>query len=125
MGMRKPSPGRDGLEVLGEQFCYHRTALVRDQAHRYLGVRFRRKDGLGAFPGVAAPDAADVEAGTDAGALEGGIAFLAAERPDVQEFLVFLLVIGGAGEHPAVGTGELHDIVVEARHGDLSVRADK
>ena len=80
-----------------------------------------REDGLCAGAGVAAPDAADVQARTDAGTLQGGVSLLALDLVDVQECLVLVHVEGSAGEHGAVLGGKLDDIVIEAGNGDAAV----
>ena len=111
----------DLLEVALEQARDLGAALVRDQAHRDFGVRLGREHGLGARAGVAAPDAADVQARADSGALEGGVSLLAAHLADIQKLLVFLHVKGRPGEHLAVRAGELGDLVVESGHGHAPV----
>ena len=100
--------------MLGEEFGDLAALLVGDQPHRDLGVGFGREDRLGALAGVAAPDAADVQARADARALERRIAFLTSYVLDIQELLVFLQVEGSAGEHLPVLAGELNYLVVEA-----------
>ena len=82
-------------------------------------------DGLGPFAGVAAPDAVHVQARADTGALQGGEALLAGHAVDTEGFLVFLQVERRAAEHPALGAGEVDDVIVEARDGDVAVLVDQ
>ena len=107
----------DAFEMLSEQFCYLRAALVRDKTHGYFRVSFTWKHRLGAFAGVTAPDAAYVQAGTDAGALHGGVALFSPDFGYLQEGLVFFKIEGGPGQLGTVFRAEFHHFVVESGNG--------
>lgn len=55
--------GSDALDIVDEQARNHFVVLMRHQAARHLGIRFRGQHRLRAFAGIASPDAADVERG--------------------------------------------------------------
>ena len=105
----------------GEESGNLGASLVWNQAHRYLGMRHGRQDCLCAFAGVAAPDAAHIQAWPDAGALQGAVSFFALNLFDIKEFLVFFKVEGSACKLGPVGLGELHYLVVETGHSHASV----
>ena len=106
----------DGLQVSDELFRDAGAVLVGHQAHGKFGVGRRGQDRLGAGSGVAAPDAADIQARADAGAFKRGIAFLPFHLGDVQELFVFFHIEGRACQIGAVGSREFHHIVVETGH---------
>ena len=58
--------GSDALDIVDEQARNRFVVLMRHQAARHLGIRFRGQHRLRAFAGIASPDAADVERGAAA-----------------------------------------------------------
>ena len=111
--------------MLFEELGYLGTVLVRNEPHRYLGVGCGRKDGLGAFSCVAAPDAAYVKAGTYSGAFHGGVALFSLDFLYAEEFLVLVEVERSPGKLGAVCLAEVDHIVVEAFYFHLAVFVDQ
>src|SRR5690554_5828387 len=81
-------------EVLLKQFRNLRKILVRYQAHGYLRVSFRGKDGLSPFAGIASPDAVDIQGRPDTCTLNGGITSLSSGFGYIQFFSVNFFVKG-------------------------------
>lgn len=115
----------DCLEVLCEELGDLLAVLIGDEAHRNLGVGLRSDDGLRALGIMSAPDAVDIEAGTDRGALQSGVTLLSADSVDADSGLELLLAEGNLAEHLAVLAAELLDIVVETLDSDVAVLVDE
>ena len=114
-----------GFEGIGHELAYLFPVLVGNKAHADLGMGGGGKDGLGSFSGITAPHPVHVQGGTDAGAFQGGIAFLAAHFFYVEGFLVFFFAEGGFGHGGTLFLGDLQHIVVEAGNSDVTVLVDK
>ena len=92
--------------------------LSGGEAHGDFGVGGGGDDGLGAGAGVAAPEAADVQRGTDAAPFEGGVAALAARGVEADGGGEPAVVEGGGVDLGPLGGAELPEVVVEAGDGD-------
>ena len=113
--------GSYALEVVLEHLADFLEILIGDEAGADLGIGLAGKHGLGTFAGVAAPDAAHIEAGTDAGALLGGVAFFALQSLHSEVLLILFLVEGSLCHEGALLVAEHQHVVVEAGDGDVAV----
>ena len=76
---------------------------------------------LGAFPGVAAPDAVELERGPAPELLDDGKAFFAAERGRADRLAERVDFEGQRVERLALGSGDRGHVVVEAGNGDAEI----
>ena len=96
--------------------------LIRHEAEGELGPRPRGDDGLAAFFLIAAGESVDLDGGPGAAAFGRGVALFPEQFRHTEEAREGPVVVRGAGELPALIGGERFDVIVEAGHGDASVR---
>src|SRR3990167_8679592 len=113
--------GGDLLDVLLDELGDLGRNLVGHQAGGELGGGFRADDGLGAFAGVAAVDAVDLERGPRPDALDRGEAFFADELRCPGGLLEALVAEGQLLQLLALRLGEGPHVPVEAGDGDAAV----
>ena len=95
--------------------------LISYKASRYFGVRLRRKHRFGSFARVASPNAAYVEAGAAAIALESAVALFAKYGVHINGFAVGLLREGYLSNHISLFLREGYYIIVEVRYRNASL----
>ena len=112
------------LEIVFEEARDFFVVLVRHQAARNLGVRFRRKHRLRAFARISAPDSADVERRTATVALQRRISRLATQFADADCRLVRRFIERNLRDHCPFLAREFFHVVVKMRDANPTVFAD-
>ena len=113
--------GSDGFKVFFEEFCDAFVFLVGHEAAADFGMGNGWEDGFGAFAGVAAPDAADIESRADAGAFAGGVALFAVYGTDAERFLVGFEIERSFRHFGTLFGRHLEYVIIESGDGDVSV----
>jgi hypothetical protein len=107
--------------VLLNELCDFGRILAGDEARGEFGVGFGRNDGLGAFALIAAPNAIQLESGSNPEALNDGKPFFAAIFRGANGLLEVFGFPRKGVEGFAFGGWYFVDVIVEAGNGDAEI----
>ena len=116
--------GSQTLHIVHKHLAHFLMLLMGNQTAAHFGVGLGRQHRFRTFALVTAPHAANVETRAAGIALDGGIAFLAAQLAHADRAFIGCFVERNGSEHGPFFGRELFHIVVEAGNRDAAVAVD-